>query len=306
MGRTASRTSAYLSEIVANLRAASGSSLAAVLTIAVAVAIFGALWMLQATLGEAARAWERLTPVVLFLEENLPLPEVGALRTRLRRQPGVLEIEFISKQEALQEFRDASLPGHAAAREALARLEGNPLPASLVLRYDQGAPTAPAVPDLVAELATWPGIEEVATGAEAGAPARRRRDAFAPLARTMGGLLALGLLVVVVNTVRLTIAARGEEIAIMRLVGASPMFIRLPLLCEGMLQALAGALLAIVFLAGLAAAWPARLLPLLPAGAAPAHLQVLPLRHAVGLVGAAAVLGAVGSFVAVRCYLKGS
>jgi cell division transport system permease protein len=116
-------------------------------------------------------------------------------------------------------------------------------------------------------------------------------------------MLAVVSLIFINNTIRLAIYARRKEIGIMRLVGASNWFIRTPFLLEGIFQALIGALLAILTVVGLQAAIMPRLseaVPFLPvdlSGTIIAQISLI-------LVGAAILIGLLGSGFALRRYLK--
>jgi cell division transport system permease protein len=109
--------------------------------------------------------------------------------------------------------------------------------------------------------------------------------------------------IIIANTIRLTVFARRREIAIMQLVGATNTYIRLPFICEGLLDGLIGALVAVALLAvARAALWP-RLLEALPW----AQLTVVPVDGRVltaELLGVGAAIGVLASWVSVGRHLR--
>ena len=102
----------------------------------------------------------------------------------------------------------------------------------------------------------------------------------------------------------MTIETRKDEISIIGLVGASNAFIRLPLICEGMLQALLGGLLAAALLYGVQALWPQQLVAFLPRLETVLPFQPLPWPLMASLVAAVVFLGLVGSFVSVLRHVR--
>jgi cell division transport system permease protein len=116
-------------------------------------------------------------------------------------------------------------------------------------------------------------------------------------------MLAVVSLIFINNTIRLAIYARRKEIGIMRLVGASNWFIRTPFLLEGVLQALIGAALAILSVAGLQAAIMPRLGETLPFLSVSINNQAMA-QISLALVLAGVFIGLIGSSLALRRYLK--
>jgi cell division transport system permease protein len=219
--------------------------------------------------------------VVVYLRDSATEDEVAALVARMNAMYGTATA--VSKQEAWDEFA-RELGGD----ELLKAVGENPLPASIRLKLRTEFLNFAAMERIADGLAREPAVEEVRFGGEW----VRRLDQFADgLARmnlAVGVIVALGVLVVVANTIRLTVVARRELLQIMALVGASPAFLRAPLLVEGVLVAVMAAVLALAVLAGAWASLDGRPIPLV----------FLPWRWALAFVGAAATLGLGGSLLA--------
>ena len=219
--------------------------------------------------------------VVVYLRDSASLEETTALVSRMNALYG--PATFVTKEEAWDEF-SRELGGD----ELLKAVGENPLPASIRLKLRPEFLNFASMERIADTLAGEPAVEEVRFGGEW----VRRLDQFADgLTRmnlAVGILVALGVLLVIANTIRLTVVARRELLQIMALVGASPGFLRAPLLVEGVLVAAMAAVLALAVLAG---AWSAL-------DGRPIALVFLPWRWALAFVGAAATLGLFGSLLA--------
>jgi len=179
----------------------------------------------------------------VYFKLEIALPEVQQRAAQLRARPDVSTVQVITAEQALRQLQQDS--GLAAA---LAALGDNPLPQVISLRPSASASTPAAIDALRRELAAWPQVDAVQVD---GDWARRLTAILALLRRlalTVGGLLALGVVAVVGNIIRLEIHSRRAEIDITQLVGGSPAFIRRPFLYTGALYGGLGAVLAMLLL----------------------------------------------------------
>ncbi len=269
-------------------------SAAAVSTMLAALLALGgalvSLWNLRAL---AARVEGQLV-VVASLRDGLSSAEVERARRAAASLPGVLEVVFVPREEALRRLEEAL--GGVQLREAVRR---NPLPHTLEVR-----PRTPQELRAVARaLRSLPAVAEVTYGENA----TERLLALTRLVRAAGAASTLALAavatVVSANALRLTVLARQQEIEIMRLVGATAWFIRWPFVVEGVLQGAAAAACAVALWAAfypwavgrLQEAWP--FLPVLAPGQV-----VLPLAGA--LVAAGVGLGLVGALWSVGRFVR--
>jgi cell division transport system permease protein len=276
-----------LRRALVNLWRAPLPSLVAVLTIALALFLgAGFLSALQAA-QLLLRGWGAEASLTLYLSPDATEAEAGALVSQLR-QDGALEVVYVTRDEALTRLRK-ELGDLGSTLDGLAK---NPLPPSIELR-PRTRLSVDELRALAGRLSKLPKVQEVDYG-------REWLDRLEQLGRALraGGagatLLVLGAAILVVaNTIRLAVYARRDEIEIMKLVGATNGYVRLPFLLEGALQGLAGAGLALLGLLGVEK-W---LLPQAtaafsfaagiggPAVHAPEGLALLLFGAAVGLVG---------------------
>jgi cell division transport system permease protein len=270
-------------------------SLAATATMVLMLLLLAGFWIIQTGLLAGLQFTEQKVEVVGYLQPNAQANQIDALQAQLEAMPEVASVTFVSRETALENFR-ASMA--AQGREDLTQyLDSNPLYASLEVKLVDPVEVR-AVGDA---LRADPNIRNVINIEDL----VDRVLTVTSLLRTAGTvvLVIVGIIVlfIIVNTIRLAVVARAEEIEIMRLVGASDAFIRWPFVFEGAFVGLLGALLALGVLAAVAD-------PI--GGFMVDFFRVLPLqfgsltRDLVALVlGAGLGLGVLGSWLSVRTYL---
>lgn len=182
--------------------------------------------------------------VSLFLSSEMDGVAAQALQDQVAVIAGVASVSMKSPEQALTEFRELT-----SFTDALNVLDANPLPYVLVVTMATEAIKGERAPGLVAELRALPGVEIVQFDQEW---LLRLRALMALAERgvwVIGALLALTVLLVIGNTIRLEIASRADEIQIVRLIGASNAFVRRPFLYSGFWFGVFGALLAVALVA---------------------------------------------------------
>ena len=270
-------------------------SLAATATMVLMLLLLAGFWIIQTGLLAGLQFTEQKVEVVGYLQPNAQVNQIQALEAQLERMPEVASVTYVDRETALANFRTSMA---AQGREDLTRyLDSNPLYASLEVKL-----VDPSNVRAVGEaLRADPNIRNVINIEDL----VERVLTVTSILRTAGTvvLVIVGIIVlfIIVNTIRLAVVARAEEIEIMRLVGASDAFIRWPFVFEGAFVGLLGALLALGVLAAVAD-------PI--GGFMVEFFRVLPLqfgsltRDLVALVlGAGLGLGVLGSWLSVRTYL---
>jgi cell division transport system permease protein len=270
-------------------------SLAATATMVLMLLLLAGFWIIQTGLLAGLEFTEQKVEVVAYLQPNVTDNQVATLKADLEAMPEVDSVSFISRDLALDRFR-ASM--RAQGREDLTQyLDANPLYASIEVKLVDPASVRVVSEILRGDLSVRNviNIEDLV----------ERVLTVTSILRTAGTvvLLVVGViaLFIIVNTIRLAVLARAEEIEIMRLVGASDAFIRWPFVFEGAFVGFLGAAFTLAILA--AAADPL-------SGFLVDFFRVLPLqvgsltRDVVTLVmGAGVGLGILGSWLSVRTYL---
>ena len=270
-------------------------SIAATATMVLMLLLLAGFWIIQTGLLAGLQFTEQKVEVVAYLQPNATDAQVSDLETKLRTMPQVATVTYVSRDQALATFR-ASMA--AQGREDLTRyLDANPLYASLevkmvdpsqvrvvgdALRSDPSIRNVINIEDLVERVLTVTSILRTA----------------GTVVLVIVGVIAL---FIIINTIRLAVLARADEIEVMRLVGASDAFIRWPFVFEGAFVGFLGAAVTLLILLAVADPLSAFMAD---------FFRVLPLqfgsltRDLVALVmGAGVGLGILGSWLSVRTYL---
>lgn len=216
------------------------STLLTTLVIAVALALPAGLWLVvknaRAATGDLATAVQ----VTAYMKVGTPIARADQLAGQLRERPEVASVRVIPAEQALKEFREYS--GFGSALDALT---DNPLPHALVVQPRVEQRDGGTIERLRASLAGTPDVDTVQADAEWARRLAALLDVLRTLFLAAAALLAVGVLAVIGNTIRLEIGARREEIEVTKLVGGSDAFVRRPFLYAGLFQGLFGGALAL-------------------------------------------------------------
>ncbi len=228
--------------------------LGAIVTIFLSLFIIGLFVMGSAMVSNIVGSVEDSVTIQAFLSDDASEADIQALKQKISGWDNVESVTFKTKEEALEQYK--SQMSNRNASDAAAALDGeNPLPASLVIKLDdpqQVEATAQKIVDDSDFQAICDKPDNPAGDVQYGRETVEKLFSVANYIRIAAAVLVLLLtfvaFVFINNTIRLAITARRREIGIMRLVGASNGFIRGPFILEGTLEAIIGALLAIVAL----------------------------------------------------------
>ena len=223
------------------------ASLMTAVVIGVALALpSGFHALLSNVQGLAAGLEGEVAQISLFLKTGIKDDAARNLAWRLRSMEDVAAVRYISPQQALEEFQR-----NAGVRDALTYLDENPLPAVLVVKPAKNFSDAEIVRGLVRRLEALPEVES----AQLDWAWLERLHALVALAdrgmSLVGAILAVAVLFIVGNTIRLAIENRREEIVITKLIGATDAFIRRPFIYGGVWYGLAGGLIALIIVDGI-------------------------------------------------------
>lgn len=219
------------------------SALLTWLVVAIALTLPGALWMTLDNMEQLSGRFQASGRITLYLQPQTSSAAGRTLTERIEALPQVSSTEFVDADEALDDFRQ-----HSGLQQALDFLPENPLPAVILVEPPLGL-QASEVNKLVEQLASYQLVDTVQLDM---AWVERLLAMLAlgeRLIWVLGILLALAILLVVGNTIRLAIAARVDEIRVTKLVGGTNAYVRRPFLYTGLWFGLVGGLLAWVLLA---------------------------------------------------------
>ena len=233
---------------------------------------------------------EARVEVVAYLREGTTTEEMEIARAELGALPEVLEVRYVSKEEALQRAR-RDLPDFG---ELFVSVEVNPLPASIEVRLRDGSRTKTAVEEIADLAYFYPFVEDVQYGREWVDKLFTLRRMAAVTTAVLGGAFGTVAALIIGTALRIAIFARRDEIYIMRLVGARKNFIRRPFLVEGAIAGLVGGGVALALTWGTYSAVERFLF----------QVSWIPVGWSVAVMAAGTSFGVLSSAVAVRRYLR--
>lgn len=231
----------FIKDAVVSLKRNSLMSFASISTVALSLLILGMFLVMVLNLNNMASNLESQVQISVFLQDNQSDLEMREIGTRISKLPGVVQVNFVNKDEAMKRFKDR-LGDQKSLLSALG--EGNPLPNAFEVKVDKPEKVKP-VAQAIAQLK---GVEN----AKFGQDVVEQLFTLTKMIRIFGLVLiiflALAALFIISNTIRLTVFARRREIGIMKYVGATDWFIRWPFMLEGMILGFGGAVLAVLLL----------------------------------------------------------
>jgi cell division transport system permease protein len=269
----------------------------AVIAVALALPLFLNV-LLQNTRAVSAN-WNQAFELSVYLTKKAGADRAAALAKQLKTRADVAEVRVITADQALAEFRDSSGFG-----KAIDVLDANPLPNTLIVTPTLAASTPEGTTILKTSIGTLPEVEVVQLDTEW----VQRLDAMLDVLRRVlwltGSLLALSVVLVVGNTIRLDILNRRAEIEVMKLVGATDSFARRPFLYSGIWYGLGGGFGAVLLVAAAVAALARPLDHLASLYGSPFHLEGLRFASTVRILGIAIGLGWLGSWIAATRHIR--
>ncbi|MCW5589636.1 MAG: permease-like cell division protein FtsX [Legionellales bacterium] len=215
------------------------STFLTIMVIAVALALPASLIVMLQNVQVMSSAWDMGSRISLFLNPSLTNQQALAVVGQLRQDPRIEQVTYISPEQGLQEFEQRS-----GFSNMLKELPNNPLPGVIEVEPRVAQQTPANLSALIVSLKTIPNVDTV----QADMAWVKRLFGILNLGKqaiyALGILLALAVLLIIGNTIRLIIQNRHHEIEVMKLVGGTDSFIRRPFLHAGMLYGLCGGLLA--------------------------------------------------------------
>ena len=275
------------------------ATLLTLLVIALALALPAALRLFVINAQAATGNFANAVDVSVYLKTDVPLAKAQQLAQAAKGRHDVASVTLIPADQGLEEFRRYSGFG-----DALAALKDNPLPHVLHVRPRSGDSSAAALESLRHYFGAWPEVDLVQVDSEWVMRFNAILEVVTQLLLIAAGLLGVGVLAVIGNTVRLEIAGRRAEIEVTKLVGGSNAFVRRPFLYAGVLYGLGGALLAWGIVALLVAVLGTPVATLARLYGSRYALQGLSSEDVGVLIGGGILLGWLGAWISAARHLR--
>ena len=215
-----------------------------VVTIALSILIASAFALFFVNAGDLLTQWQKGIRMMVYLKPNTS--EAARLDTKFRLQSiaGVQNAIYISKEEAMDRLK-GQMPHHSALLE---NLKENPLPDAFEVTLQAAARDSDELQFLSERIQNLTAVEEVEYGQQWIQRFTNIINLFSIAGYGIGALFFMATVFIVANTIRLVLYSRRDEIEIMRLVGATDRFIKIPFYLEGMIQGGLGTLIGLAVL----------------------------------------------------------
>ncbi|SPD75060.1 putative Cell division protein FtsX [uncultured Desulfobacterium sp.] len=267
-------------------------------TMVVSLSIFGSFLFLFVNINTWIQGWGHKVSISVYIKDGVDEATKNKISSALRSFPNAEIRRFISKEDALKDLKNA-LGSESGLLDSLSR---NPLPASFEMVFDQIEPNQSDPEKIKEEIEKIDGVDEVQYSGEWLKQFEDLMDMVRIAGFIIGGLLCLGVIFIVSNTIRLTIYSRRQEIEIKKLVGATDWFVKTPFLLEGIFQGLfSGAISVLILFSGYLLICTNKLKLL---GIVGLDLVFLPYDYLLLLFVISIALGLTGSFIAVSRFIS--
>jgi cell division transport system permease protein len=268
------------------------------LVIAIAVALPAALFVVFNNVQQIGQTWQDSSQISVFLKREATPTQAQDLRGRWSQRPDVAQASYVSPEQALEEFKLGSGLGELANH-----LDENPLPAVILIKPKVGENAPEALNSLQQSLIADPLVADVRLDMLW----VKRLHQFITVAErfvtALAGLLALGVLLVIGNTIRMAIENRRDEILVVKLIGATDAYVRRPFLYTGLWYGVGGGILASILL-GLGFWWlSAPVVQLADLYQSSFRMQGLTFIESLQLILIAGMTGLAGAWIAVARHL---
>jgi cell division transport system permease protein len=211
-----------------------------VVTIAFSLFAFGLFGLVAINIRKALDQVEERVEVRAFISDSTEIEAVVAAMKDIGDFPEVARVDYVSKEQALDRARKEM-------GEFADVFEAGVLPASIEVYLRSGMRDPTTVKSVADRIRTYHFIDDVRYGEEWVEKLYRLRNIATVAGIALGVAFAAVAIIIIGATIRMTVLARAKEISIMRLVGATDMFIRLPFLIDGLVKGVLGGLLALLF-----------------------------------------------------------
>ena len=295
----------FVSEALRALRRSAAPSMAAIVTIVVTTLLLGVLVPVLKASEDKAQDVRDQIGLNVFLFNDATRAEIDQLGSQLEAVPHVDGVEFVSRKEAVDVLR-TRLDGQL--KDSIGELNSNPLPPSFSIDIDDPANLG-AVTSAITKTGPAgdrqpisPIVDEVQDARQDAGPITQITGKVKWILIILAALLLVSSVMLVGNTIRLSIYARRREVEVMRLVGATNWFVRWPFIIEGVIVGLAGSLVAVAIL------WLGKVVAVDPLAETFALVDSFATVNfatlVIALVASAVVVSALGSGITLRRFLR--
>lgn len=231
-----------LSTTFSNIKSNRQVFLVSIATITIAFSILGLFLVIFVNLNSFLTTWNQQVQLIVYLEDNITSNQRQTLEQSISTNTDVESMTFIPREAAWAKFKNTF---SSKKSNFIADLNFNPLPSSYNIKFKPSQDRFLKIRQFAEIFKKRDGVEAVEYGEKWLAAFEKFMVFIRIFILAIGALLAMGLIFIISNTIKLSFYSRQDEIELMLLVGATPNFIVIPFLIEGMLQGLFGGLMGI-------------------------------------------------------------
>jgi cell division transport system permease protein len=231
-----SRLRYFIRETLISLRRNVMMTIAGIMTVFISLMLFGGILVVVRAVDHGTSTWRHNVELEVWMDTKATNPEIATIKSELAADPQVKSVEFVSHAKAWEIFKQIEHDNHAL----LESVTPNDLPVSFLVVPTDAKFTA----DVAGRFTGRTGVKNVTTADKQVKALLNGIRIVRDLFFAMAAVLLAASVFLIVNTIRLATYARRREIEVMKLVGASNWFVRVPFLAEGFVQGAIGAGLA--------------------------------------------------------------
>ena len=269
-----------------------------IITIGLSVLIVSAFMLFFLNANSVLNSWKKGIRILVYLKAEADETSIALLRDKIQSMHGIQDIRLITKEDALAQLK-AQMKHQSSLLEDL---EDNPLPDAFEIRVAAKSHEMQEIGALAKIIKDLPLVDEVEYGQHWIGRFTNILNLFKFAGYTMGGLFIVATLLIIANTIRLVLYSRKEEVEIMRLVGATDRFIKMPFYIEGFILGAAGGFLGIIALFAAYEFILAKFQPNL--SMALFNLKFLSIKHFFYIVFGSMSVGWTGCYLSLKQFLK--
>lgn len=219
-------------------------NLITIITIAVSILIVSAFALFFLNANDIISSWKKGVRIMAYLKPNTAAININEIKNKIKGLYGVEDVKFIPKTEALQHLKQQM----KRQSSLLENLKENPLPDAFEVHMNLSSQNPDTVEALANRLESIPQVDEVEYGQRWLDRFTNFFNLFKITGYAMGAIFFMASIFIVANTIRLVLYSRREEVEIMRLVGATDRFIKIPFYIQGIIQGALGGFIGLAVL----------------------------------------------------------
>ncbi|MEN8263507.1 MAG: ABC transporter permease [Nitrospirota bacterium] len=268
-------------------------NLLTVLSVSIGLLILSSFLTVTLNVDSVLDRWAKSFGLVVYLDETLSKKAENTLKDFFQEDTDILEVIYISREQAVNEFRETLGPNASILDE----LNENPLPSSFELKLKRELLDTASVKKKAAQIEQMTGVEEVQYGEKWLSSLNSLSEILQISAMFLGLAILIAIIFITYNTIKIFFYRRKDEIETLKLLGATKGFIRMPFLIEGLFIGILGGIIGALALFGIHSLIVFKGVEFMPS--IKTIIISVPLQIYISVPVAGAIMSFIGSFIAV-------